>query len=283
MLLSLQPLDQVSDVNTWRRVHAWEFNQGDAPTLYFQLVDAGRDTSSDGFSPWQGRRYVPASGSMLWLVVHNVNDAFKLYKVARQPFPLQDPSIWSVTIQPGDFQAQTAGVPPMNAIVPSSPMSGGNPDVLLTLAENSTPGLAAVTGSLTVTAATYSITLTASGGATFATPPAAGTQLVIGVDSALYAAASALGGYYTVTGTSTSTVVTATKTSDLFYAGLTAPVSIVTTAVASTGDVRVGAPVKTTSGFIQGRMRVGTQGQYGVSYRSPYTDNSNTNQTGWGG
>lgn len=258
MLLSFQPLEDVASVNQFRRVDAWRLNQGDLPLLYFQLVDASRG----------GFRYVPASGSLLQVDIHNIDDAFKIMRIATQPFPLQDPSIWALQLLPTDTCL-------------------GAPDILLTLTEYSSPGLAAATGDLTLVAVSNGITLTASGGATFSAPPAAGTTLVIGVDSDLYTASNgANGGFYTVTGTSSSTTITATKVSDLFYGALTAPQSVGVSpvlAVTNAGDIRVGPAIQTHSGLVQGKLRAQLMGQYAVPYRSPYTDNNNTNQTGFDG
>jgi len=208
MLLSFQTLEDVASVNQFRRVDSWRFNQGDVPLLYFQLVDASRDAGP--LYTWKGFRYVPASGSFLQVAIHNINDDLKILRVATQPFPLQDPSIWAVQLLPTDTCL-------------------GTPDILLTLAEYSTPGLTAGSlsgGTISLTAVGNSITVTLANGATFAAPPPAGGTLVIGVDSDLYAANSANGGIYTVTGTSTSTQITATKTTDLFYGALTPPQTV---------------------------------------------------------
>jgi hypothetical protein len=243
MLLSLRPLDPVCNVNDFGIVTSWLLNAGSAPvTLYFQLIDASRETVIQGFNP-PGFRYVPASGSILQVLIQNIDDRKKIYRIASQPFPLQDPSIWSIQLLASDKLV-------------------GCPDVLLNLTEFSTASLAAVTGDIAVATSGTSITITLSAGATFANPPAAGAQLVIPVNSALYSASASNGGYYTVTGSSSSTVVTATKTSDLFYNGLTNPAGTLAIPVVSTGDVVQGPAIRTTSGLIQSVLRVGDTGPY---------------------
>jgi hypothetical protein len=106
------------------------------------------------------------------------------------------------------------------------------------------------------------------------------------VDSDFYTANSGNGGFYTVTGTSTSTVITATKISDLFYGGLTTPQTVGVFPVlniTNPGDIRVGPTVQTTTGLTQGKLRIQTMAQYQVPYQSPYSDINLDNQTGFNG
>ena len=261
MLLSFQPLEDVASVNQFRRVDAWRLNQGDTPTLYFQLVDASKAQRER----WPGFRYVPASGSFLQVAIHNIDDALKIFRVATQPFPLQDPSIWALQLLPTDTCL-------------------GSPDILLTLSEFSTPGIATLAGTISLLVVSGNQVTISLVGTTFANPPPVGGQLVIGVDSALYGANQANGGFYIVN-SSSSTSITCTKTSDLFYGGLTPPQSVGTglplLSVASLGDVRVGPAVVTHSGYVKGKLRAQTTGQYQVPYQSQYPDI--INDDGWSG
>jgi hypothetical protein len=254
MVLSFQPLESVTDVNHFTPVPAWRLTAGDTPTLYFQLVDASRG----------GCRYVPASVSYLQVALHNIDDAKKLFKTATQPWPLQDPSIWAITLAPGD------------ACV-------GTPDILLTLTEFAAPGLVAVTGNISMTNAALDITLTLD--ATTFAQANVGDTLVIGVNSCLYAHAPVNGGVYTVTAAEGpgSTVVTAKKVVDLFYGGTTYPSGDgVPVALTSLTDVVIGAPSRTTSGLVQSRLWAQTTGRYAVPYRGGYQDVL-TGQPGWDG
>lgn len=265
MLLSFQSLEDVASVNQFRRVDAWRLNQGDTPALYFQLTDISKDASSE--YKWPGMRYVPASGAYLTMLIHNINDDLKIYRVCTQPFPLQDPSIWLLQLLPTDTCL-------------------GTPDILLTLAEYSTPGITAVAGTISLFTSGGNIVTLAIVGGTFAAPPPVGGQVVIGVDSVLYAANNANGGFYQVTASS-STSITATKVSDLFYGGLTTPQSVGAPGpvinVVSTGDIRVGPAVSTHSALTHAKLRAQLMGQYAVPYNSPYSDINLDNQTGFGG
>jgi hypothetical protein len=114
MLLSARMLNEVSGVNAFVPVSVFEFTEGDAPTLYFQLVDLSKDKAEHGFNP-PGRRYIPASGATLQCVIVNTDEAKKLTRFAAQPFA-QDGSIWALTLTTTDFLR-------------------GSVDVLLTLTE----------------------------------------------------------------------------------------------------------------------------------------------------
>jgi hypothetical protein len=96
MLLSARILTNVNGVNDYDYADSAEFVEGDTPSIYFQLVDASRDRALEGFVP-AGRRYVPASGATLQVVIDSVDDAKKVTRAASQPFA-NDPSIWRVTV-----------------------------------------------------------------------------------------------------------------------------------------------------------------------------------------
>lgn len=100
MLLSARPLDNVIDVNTYEVVDHFEFTEGDAPSLYFQLLDLSKDKTERGFIP-AGRRYIPAAGATLQVVLDNLDDLKVLTKVAVQPFS-NDGSIWRIDIMSTD-------------------------------------------------------------------------------------------------------------------------------------------------------------------------------------
>lgn len=97
MLLSARILTDVANVNVYEASDVVEFTEGDAPTIYFQLVDASLDK---GHRP-PGRRYIPMAGATLQVVIQNIDDAKTVTRYAMQPFA-QDLSIWSLVLQPTD-------------------------------------------------------------------------------------------------------------------------------------------------------------------------------------
>lgn len=97
-MLSARLLNAVQDVNHFDTVNAVEATEGDQVTVYLQLVDASLDRDK---AP-KGRRYIPASGAMLTVVVQHIDDAKKLVKPASMPFPTTDPSIWSFVVNSTD-------------------------------------------------------------------------------------------------------------------------------------------------------------------------------------
>lgn len=106
MLLSARILTHVQNVNSFDYAVAAEFTEGDAPIVYFQIVDKSLDKATEGFSP-AGRRYMPAAGATMTAVIDSLDDAKKITRAASQPFPL-DPSIWRVTILTTDILTGTA-------------------------------------------------------------------------------------------------------------------------------------------------------------------------------
>jgi len=96
-------------VNSFEFTPAAEFFQGDPVTVFFQLIDASQDRSNQGFIP-AGRRYVPPPGSTLVCVVENIDQAKQIIRAATQPFPTQDPSIWSLNFLPTDTIKGTANL-----------------------------------------------------------------------------------------------------------------------------------------------------------------------------
>jgi hypothetical protein len=97
MLLSARMLDQVGSVNIFSYVEQFQFTEGDAFRVYFQLTDAATDRATQGFNP-SGRRYMPVSGATLQITLDNIDDAKKVTRAAVQAFPTSDPSIWYLDI-----------------------------------------------------------------------------------------------------------------------------------------------------------------------------------------
>lgn len=106
MILSARMLFNVSSVNSFEYTNSFEFTEGDAPTIYIQLIDKSLDLFERGYYP-TGRRYIPATGAILECTLHNIDDSKKVIRFATQPF-IQDGSIWSIGLLPTDKIKGTA-------------------------------------------------------------------------------------------------------------------------------------------------------------------------------
>lgn len=106
MLLSARFLSGVASVNLYEVTHPLEMSAGDPVTVFLQLVDASLDRSGD----FPGRRYVPAAGSTLQVVLVNVDGSKSITKNASQPYPTSDPSIWTFSIAASDAVRGTVTV-----------------------------------------------------------------------------------------------------------------------------------------------------------------------------
>ncbi len=105
MLLTGRILINVADVNTWEYADEARFTQGDQTYVYFQLIDAEKDKSAK----LPGKRYTPASGSVLTMTIHSIDAAKTYAKVATQPFP-GDLSIWRIQVLSTDTIVGTASM-----------------------------------------------------------------------------------------------------------------------------------------------------------------------------
>jgi hypothetical protein len=99
MLLTARMLDNVVDVNTWEYAESLKLTEGDAPAIYFQLIDASKDRSSQGYYP-SGRRYCPATGATLNVTLDNIDDDRIITRAATQH--TTDKSIWYITTLTAD-------------------------------------------------------------------------------------------------------------------------------------------------------------------------------------
>ena len=108
MILSCRILEDVADVNHFRYASEVRFTEGDGADIFFQLIDSSQDRNDQGFNP-SGRRYAPAAGATLQIVVDTLNDAKKVTRYATQPFA-NEPSIWKLTLLPTDAIRGTASL-----------------------------------------------------------------------------------------------------------------------------------------------------------------------------
>lgn len=102
MQLTIRPLEDVQTVNSWRPATELVVSTGDPLEIVFQLVYAKNPCGGD-----EVRRYMPATGATLTLVLDNLDNAKKVTKVATQPFS-SDGSIWRVALTAQDT-AKLAG------------------------------------------------------------------------------------------------------------------------------------------------------------------------------
>lgn len=96
MMLSCRLLKNVDGVNSFDAATEVTFTEGDAASVYLQLVD--EDTKLG--------RYMPAVGATLEVTLDNLDSAKRVVRAATQPFA-QDPSIWKVDVLPTDKVAGT--------------------------------------------------------------------------------------------------------------------------------------------------------------------------------
>ena len=108
MLLSARFLNDVANVNSFEHADVAEFTEGDAASVYFQLIDSSLDKAVDGYVP-AGRRYVPATGSTLQVTVESLDDSKEIVRFATQPFA-QDGSIWKLDFLVSDKIRGTANL-----------------------------------------------------------------------------------------------------------------------------------------------------------------------------
>ncbi len=115
MLLSAQFLDSVGSVNDWTPIEFVQFSEGDPVTVYLSLVDLSKagavvPVASPVYVAPAARRYMPAVGATLQVIIQNIDDAKTYTKTAVQAFATSDPSIWSFTISANDAVTGTVNL-----------------------------------------------------------------------------------------------------------------------------------------------------------------------------
>jgi hypothetical protein len=101
VLLSARFVQDCTSANNFEFCDVAELSEGDSADIYFQLIDVNLDKALDGYSP-AGRRYVPLTGAVLSCTLENIDDAIKITRYATNPFPLDDRSIWKISILASD-------------------------------------------------------------------------------------------------------------------------------------------------------------------------------------
>lgn len=120
MRLSAKPLKNVTNINSWKLSNQWFIGEGQANSLYLQLVDLEVETAlnpSNGAFPNMPIRYISgATVITLKAEFDSVDDAEVISITASQPFA-NDKSIWKLDL--------------------SSSQNPGNGNVKITLTEDS--------------------------------------------------------------------------------------------------------------------------------------------------
>lgn len=109
MLLSARFLTDVANVNSFSQAAQLRMGEGEALTVYIQLVDVSKDRAEQGFVP-AGRRFVPAAGATLQVQLQNIDGSKVITKNASVAFSGLDRSIWSFTIASTDAVVGTVGL-----------------------------------------------------------------------------------------------------------------------------------------------------------------------------
>ena len=94
--LGARILRDVANVNVFRVAERGAFTEGDTVNVYFQLMDQSVDLPTEGFNP-PYRRFVPAAGATLSVVLESLDMDKKVTRSCTQPFS-QDPSIWMLSV-----------------------------------------------------------------------------------------------------------------------------------------------------------------------------------------
>ena len=100
MILAFLALDNVKDVNTFDEVTQITFLRGNPGTLYFRLTQQVQESDTPDAVQ---RRYVPALGSTIVMFFEHIDVSKCFNRVAFQPFPNDDRSIWAINIMPTDI------------------------------------------------------------------------------------------------------------------------------------------------------------------------------------
>ena len=112
MLLSLRPFINFTNSNVYNYTTTFKFRSGDAPTLYFRLIDLALDTADQGFNP-QGRPYLPVFGPTDRMIVSTfASSGVTLYATASGntlTITLTQNLNWSTVPQPGDLLVIPSG------------------------------------------------------------------------------------------------------------------------------------------------------------------------------
>lgn len=99
MQLVFRALDNVQNLNSFDEVSEITFLRGNPGTLYFRLIQQVNEADTPDAAQ---RRYLPATGSTVTMYFEHMDVCRCFNRVAFQPFPNDDRSIWAITIMPTD-------------------------------------------------------------------------------------------------------------------------------------------------------------------------------------
>lgn len=96
-------LNGLQNVNAFCYTPQVTLNQGDTALIAFQLTDASINTALKGFNP-PGLRFMPAVGATMTATLTNLDEGLAINaRPCAQPYPTQDPSIWTLPLQASDM------------------------------------------------------------------------------------------------------------------------------------------------------------------------------------
>ena len=97
MVLIFKLLDDVKDVNNFTKVESLQLVRGNAADVYFRLEQEIPNRSD--------LRYLPQSGATVQVTFDHIDSGKVVSRVAVQPFPSDDRSVWKVSILATDMLA----------------------------------------------------------------------------------------------------------------------------------------------------------------------------------
>lgn len=97
MRIAFKILDKVQNVNSFEEVNEIALQSGNPGTLFFRLVNLEESVCPDDGQSYL--RYIPATpGTSINVKFDNIDSTKQITRVASQPYPLDDRSIWSIPI-----------------------------------------------------------------------------------------------------------------------------------------------------------------------------------------
>jgi len=104
MRLGLVILNNSSSLNNLTYLNQAQINPGENYSVFFQLVDLDQPLGSTAYPNAPPSRYMPISGAYMTATMNSYNNANVINKTPTNPFPADDRSIWSFTLNTCDTQ-----------------------------------------------------------------------------------------------------------------------------------------------------------------------------------
>ena len=98
MKLAFKFLDHIKDINDFAVLDTLTLVQGNADTIYFQLLNK-RSTDSSNYADI---RYIPDNTAQITVTFEHIDSNAVITRVATMVYPSDDRSIWKVDVLAGD-------------------------------------------------------------------------------------------------------------------------------------------------------------------------------------